>query len=1149
MTHESPGHAPPATARFATVGLVVAVAGIVAATFSAYRAQMDDLHDRVDTELLDVASLQVERLEAWHEERAAEATYIASLPSVSAAVARLAAGDAGAVREVEEAIVPLLRNHEYRGACILDPSGRELLRVGAQDRPRPQAEGDLEAARATGQPVLVDRHASGAAGPFLLNLLAAVPPAAGTAASPGFVTLRLEPAEFHRRVLRGAPSRNRTSRTLLVRRDEGELVYLAAAAGPGAPIEVVRRPAGDPGLFGGRTIEDAEEGLDPRGVPSFAVVLPVRGTHWSVIAAIDRGERVGDARARTLRTIGSGALAMGLVASLYALWLRARRARLVAERLRAERYLSRANRLLGGVGEVVARTRDRQALFEQTCRVAVECGELCFAAIALVHDGGRVRVVSSYGAAKPLLDGLLAAESRRADDGREAAAAIGGARSVIDDVAADARVARWRDVLLDAGVRSCATFPLVAGGATIGALRLCAKEPGFFGEDELATLARVTESLSFALDALDRDERRASAERALEQSEAALRGFFGESQVLMCLVEIGEDATYRFALANPPLARLVGVDPSAFAGTKGKTALELGLSERTIDELRPRLLGLRPGEATTWEQAVEIGERRRVLVISATAIRGDAPGRRIGLLGVDITALRAAEQALRHEDERRRVLARLIEQSSNLVLVTDTAGRIEYVNPRFTEVTGYALADVAGQSPRVLQSGRTPAATHEALWKAILSGETWRGELVNRTRDGKELVVAATLSPIVDERGDVSHFVGTQEDVTERRRLEAEVLQSQKLESLGMLAGGVAHDFNNLLTAILGYAGFLAEELPDGSEAQADALEIHRTGERAAALTRQLLAFSRRQAISPVVVNLSELVVNLHKMLRRLIGENIELAVVPSAADPFVMADPGQIEQVVLNLAVNARDAMPERGILRIETGFAEVRLHDGPMAPPPGRYAVLRVADSGTGMSDATMARIFEPFFTTKEKGRGTGLGLSTCFGIVKQSGGHIRVRSKLGEGSVFEVLLPPIVAPAGALAAPEHAEARVASRTTVLLAEDEPAVRTMAARALSDAGFEVVAATDGEEALGLLRQRPDAFGLLVTDVVMPRMAGVELVAAARDLCPRLPVLLVSGYVDGPALETLQRGGESFLSKPFTASSLVRRAHEALAT
>jgi len=384
-------------------------------------------------------------------------------------------------------------------------------------------------------------------------------------------------------------------------------------------------------------------------------------------------------------------------------------------------------------------------------------------------------------------------------------------------------------------------------------------------------------------------------------------------------------------------------------------------------------------------------------------------------------------------------------------------------------------------------------------------------------------------------------------DVTQRKQLEEELRQAQKLEAVGRLAGGIAHDFNNLLTTILGYSDLLLRGHPEDAELQDDVGEIRKASERAAALTRQLLAFSRKQVIEPRVIDLNALVVESSRMLRRLIGEDIELSTRLAPDLPTVRADPVQIEQVIVNLVVNARDAMPGGGRLSIETTVRrvqEARARSG--GSTRGDCVVLVVSDTGSGMDAATQERIFEPFFTTKEKGKGTGLGLSTAYGIVKQSGGDIRVTSVPCSGSTFEILLPAVgeradddaaKAPVGRVEAPRHA--------TVLLAEDEDGLRALNGRVLEARGYRVLTASNAAEALLLAERQPGPPDLLVTDVVMPGASGRELARRLRDRHPGLKVLYVSGYAEDSRVED----DASFLQKPFTPEGLSERVAELLTT
>jgi nitrogen-specific signal transduction histidine kinase/CheY-like chemotaxis protein len=390
------------------------------------------------------------------------------------------------------------------------------------------------------------------------------------------------------------------------------------------------------------------------------------------------------------------------------------------------------------------------------------------------------------------------------------------------------------------------------------------------------------------------------------------------------------------------------------------------------------------------------------------------------------------------------------------------------------------------------------------------------------------------------------------EDVTERRLLEEQFRQAQKMEAVGRLAGGIAHDFNNLLTAVAGYADLLRVRMPKDDPRRGYVEEIGAAADRAAALTRQLLAFSRRQILQPRVVNLEEMVRNVERMLGRIIGEDIELET-RLEAKGSVRADVSQLEQVLLNLAVNARDAMPEGGKLLIATADADVlegdELHHpgrGPM--PRGSYVCLAVSDTGIGMDRRALSHIFEPFFTTKDAGKGTGLGLATVYGIVKQSEGFIWVSSEPGRGARFEVYLPRVAAEAEP---PPAAPASVleGGSETILLVEDEEGVRCIVSEILEWYGYTVLRATGASEAVALARSHPGPIHLLLTDVVMPRLGGRALRDEISTVLPQLPVLYISGYAGADRTRELLRNGAAFLAKPFTAAALAQKVREVLSS
>jgi nitrogen-specific signal transduction histidine kinase/CheY-like chemotaxis protein len=397
---------------------------------------------------------------------------------------------------------------------------------------------------------------------------------------------------------------------------------------------------------------------------------------------------------------------------------------------------------------------------------------------------------------------------------------------------------------------------------------------------------------------------------------------------------------------------------------------------------------------------------------------------------------------------------------------------------------------------------------------------------------------------------DGSQFVVNSRDVTESRALEEQLRQSQKMEAVGRLAGGVAHDFNNLLTVIGGYGELLLTSTPRGDPNREPLEEIVAAGERAASLTRQLLAFSRKQVLMPEVLDLNAIVAGMDKMLKRLIGEDVDFVTLLDPSAGHARVDPGQLEQVIMNLAVNARDAMPRGGKLTIETANAEL---DGAYAQrhatvATGPYVMLAVSDTGVGMDAETQARIFEPFFTTKEKGKGTGLGLSTVFGIVKQSGGNIWVYSEQGKGTTFKVYLPRVEEAPMSREARSGIHSAIQGTETILLVEDESSIRTLARKALESVGYRVVDAKSGPNALELVRKSRDPIHLLLTDLVMPEMAGTELASRLLEDRPELRILYVSGYTDDAVVRHgLLDHRHHFLPKPFTPQILRRKVREVL--
>ena len=512
---------------------------------------------------------------------------------------------------------------------------------------------------------------------------------------------------------------------------------------------------------------------------------------------------------------------------------------------------------------------------------------------------------------------------------------------------------------------------------------------------------------------------------------------------------------------------------------------------------------------------------------------------------------RAREQSEEASREREETLALL-----NVVLASSPVGfalldadlRFVRVNDAMARATGASIDD---------HQGRHVAELHPELWSraapmlhTVLNERKTLNdvELVRRSDEGaaKDRHFRASFFPVASDEGAALCVGVFLMETTHQKLLEAQLLQAQRMEAVGALAGGIAHDFNNLLTVITNYGSMLVADLPPDSTARSDAGEIIEAASRAAGLTRQLLAFSRRQVLQPQVLDVSLLAANIEKMLRRLLNEDIELETRLPETPHLVFADPGQIEQVLMNLVVNARDAMPDGGRLTIETRIVHAASGKGE-GMPPGDSVALIVADTGKGMSAATLERIFDPFFTTKPVGKGTGLGLSTAYGIVKQSGGCIQVESEVGRGSIFTVYLPAVSAKVRTPAAPQPKAKPAICRHKILLVEDELSVRVVARRILESAGYGVVEASNGQEALRLIESGSDCFALVLTDLVMPEMGGRELADRLRTLQQAPRVLFMSGYTEDRTLREGERG-RHFVQKPFTTDSLTRKVSEALA-
>ena len=624
---------------------------------------------------------------------------------------------------------------------------------------------------------------------------------------------------------------------------------------------------------------------------------------------------------------------------------------------------------------------------------------------------------------------------------------------------------------------------------------------------------------------------RKTAEDALREKTRELDTFFNNSLDLLCIADVNG----RFHRLNPEWENALGYPVHELEG------------RQFFDFIHPDDL------APTQEAVSTLSAEMPLLSFTNRYRHRDGSYRWIEwrshpVEGTIYACARDITDRLRTERRARR-LAEAVHQTSEAVMITDPDGVIEYVNPAFEVITGYPESETVGRTPRILKSGEQEPGFYADLWETITAGKIWSGRMVNRRKDGSLFTEDCTISPLRNDAGRIERFVAVKRDITRELELEEQFRQSQRLESVGRLAAGVAHDLNNLLSPILGYAELIQEDLDPSSRHFQPVRQIERAAWGARDLIQQLLAFGRKQLMEFRILDLRRVVERMEKLLRRTLRENISLGILRAPSPCPIQADAGQIGQVLMNLAVNAQDAMPRGGTLTIEVSPAALdatycAVHT---QVNPGPYAMMAVSDTGTGIDPEARKHIFEPFFTTKAD-LGTGLGLATVYGIVKQHGGHVWVYSELGRGTTFKVYLPlageaaeeTVEAPAPASSEPP--------RETVLVAEDNEMVRRLACRILERRGYRVIDAENGRDTLKKMAGHDGPIHLLLTDVVMPDMDGKTLAGRVAETHPDLKVLFMSGYTENViAHHSVLMEGVNFIQKPFSVRALIEKVREVL--
>ncbi|MFH2066103.1 MAG: PAS domain S-box protein [Pseudomonadota bacterium] len=677
-------------------------------------------------------------------------------------------------------------------------------------------------------------------------------------------------------------------------------------------------------------------------------------------------------------------------------------------------------------------------------------------------------------------------------------------------------------------------IPLVQLSRGIGALtngnfsrgKVLASIPVAFSE--LSALATDFQHMSDAL---------AARQAALQESEERYRSLFERVPVALYRTT----PSGQFLDVNPAIIRMLGYPDR-------EALLEVNAANLYLNsEDRERWRTVAERDGIVHDSEVQLRRRDGTIIwgrLTSRVIR-DRKGQVLYYEGTleDITARKQAEVSIRK-------LSQAIEQSPVSIVITDAEGKIEFVNAKFTQITGYAYDEVMGQNPRILKSGETLPEEYKSLWKSIRSGGVWQGEFHNRKKNGELFLEHATISPVRNADGVITHYVAVKEDITERKKLEEQLRQTQKMEAVGQLAGGVAHDFNNMLGVMIGHAELALAKADVDDSLRKHLQAILAAGLRSSGITRQLLAFARKQTIAPRILDLNATVEEMLKLLRRLIGEDIDLAWLPGPNLWPVKMDPSQIDQVLANLCVNARDAIAGVGKVTIETekvsfDNAYCAQHEG---FSPGEYVMLAVSDNGSGMDKRTRDKIFEPFFTTKGLGKGTGLGLATVYGIVKQNDGFINVYSEPEHGSTFKIYLPRHAIGTEHIREKNPMAPLPRGHETILLVEDESALLEMVKLMLEKAGYTVLASLTPTEAMRIAGENSDNIDLLLTDLIMPEMTGRDLMENLTSLCPELKCLFMSGYTGNVIThQGVLEEGVNYIQKPFSGQELATKVREAL--
>ena len=1084
------------------VSLLLFALALVAGGSWFHRLQKEGMRHSAEEKLTAIAQLKVKQIVGWRNERLAAAAVLSDNPYLIRGVERFLNG-----KNVEntDAILSFLSslqaNYHYADILLVNPEGKLIFSLTGTEYQSSKYMPALGTALRQGSPTFIDLHIAREDSTPQVSVVAPLfLKAAGAERTLGALILVSNASQFLCPMIQAWPTPTKTAETLLVRRDGNDVLFLNELRHQKGTALKLRIPLSRNELpasmaVSGRT--GIVRGRDYRGVEVVAAIFPIPASPWFMVAKVDATEVFANWRFRST-LITALVLGFAIMIGTIGLILRQREKKLHYRALYQSESMWRAimerqSVTLKSIGDAVIAT-DAQGAVELLNPVAE-------ALTGWTNDDARGRPLQE-------VFRIVSEQTReKAED----------------------PVAR---VLREGGIVGLANHTLLIDRD--GTERPIADSGAPIRNDKGETTGVV---LVFR----DQTKERAAAANLAERERYYRSMIFNLHEDILVI-----DHDYCITDMNNTAMMTLGLDRDAVVGKKCyevSHSLNSPCHENGEHCVLAEVFATGESSNCRHKHIHSDGTQTHIDILMSPLKNEDGRVTHVIEAARDITDLVQAQNAL----ER---LLSAIEQTGEMIVITDAAGSIQYVNPAFERVTGYTRKEAIGNNPRMLKSGTQDDLFYRSLWETISSGGTFKSRFVNKRKDGTLFTEEASIAPVRDASGRIVNYVAVKRDITDRLQLTDQLQQAQKMESVGRLAGGVAHDYNNMLSVIIGFAELALDKVDPSNAVRGDLNEILNAAKRSAEITRQLLAFARKQTIAPKVLDLNEIMDSMLKMLRRLIGEDIDLYWHPENQLWPILIDPSQLEQILANLCVNARDAISGAGKVTIETNmvtFDEAYCTDHP-GFVTGEFVLLAVSDDGCGMDKEILDHIFEPFFTTKSENEGTGLGLATVYGIVKQNNGFINIYSESGKGTTFKIYLPRHVGEAEKIGSDDIPELRRGRGELVLVVEDEPTIMKLCEMMLIRLGYDVLTAGTPDEAVKLAEAHTGEIHLLLTDVVMPGIDGRELANRLSALHPDIKVLFMSGYTTNViAHRGVLEEGVQFIHKPFSLKDMGMKIREIL--